>query len=261
MSVRNLCAAVLLCAAAVSASAAVPLTPGVPMPVHILYDNSGSMYPGYRPPGSAERRTRQELGVPFFHQSPAFARWLGDFVRSQSIVDAGTVGMSTFTADGEFTPSGIREVHPPVPARDFDVARALANFPQSTGNNTYLTETLETFARDFTGLVWVITDNIVETNDGEPDAGVRKFFEALAQRPQFRSVHLFKYPVTEGGHQGALAVYGILVSAANVPAPALGEYDTKFRRLHDAKRPGGNPPRDLFPGREYLKLKDLRISI
>jgi hypothetical protein len=260
MSVRNVCAAVLLCTVALSITAQA-LTPGVPMRVQILYDNSGSMYAGYRPPGSLERRTRQELGVPFFHQSPAFARWLDDFVQNQSIVDGGTIGMSTFTSDGQFTPADIREVHAAVPLRDFDVAAALTRFPPAPGNNTYLTETLETFSHGFTGLVWLITDNIVEANDGEPDAGVRRFFEVLAQRPEFRSVHLFKYPVAEGGQEGALAVYGILVSAADVPAAALAQFDAKFRRLNEAKRRDGDPPQDLFPGREYLKLKDLRISI
>jgi len=215
-------------------------------PARILYDNSGSMYPGYRPPGSPERRTREQLGVHFFHQSPQFAPWLDDFVRRQAGIDTDTVGMWTFTSNGAFTPADIREVHPVVPLRDFSAETATANFPERTGNSTYLTETLQEFTRDYTGIVWLITDNIVETTAGEPDSGVQRFFETLAQSNEIRSVHLYKHSFEENGHSAALAVYGILVSAAAIPAEALAEYDGKFR--------------DLFPGREHLKLKNLTIE-
>lgn len=241
--------------AAFDATAA--LQPGTPIPVRVLYDNSGSMYAGYQPPGAPNRQTRAALGARFFHQSPAFAAWLADFVKAQTIVDAGTVGMWTFTSDDHFTPADIREVHPAVPVDQFDVQQALRNFPERTGDSTYLTETLQSFTRDFAGLVWLITDNIVETHDGQPDAGVQRFFQTLAAQPELRSVHLFKYPIEEGERRAALAVYGILVSPANVPHPTLAYYDSKFRALRDARRPqGGN----LFSTQEYLKLKDLQVE-
>lgn len=235
------------------------LTPGTPLPVRILYDNSGSMYPGYRPPGTAERRTRQELGVRYFHESPAFAEWLGDFVQRQTLVDGGTAGMWTFTSHQQFTPADIRQVHDPVPLHAFDPSAALRNFPETVGSSTYLTEALQTFTRDFTGIVWLITDNIVETNAGEPDAGVQRFFRTLAEDSNLRAVHLFKYAIDENGQSGALAVYGILVSPTEIPASALTQYDAKFRRLREAKRRQDGS--DLFTGREYLKLKDLRVSV
>lgn len=249
--------AVLLALVALPGAAA-QLRPDGPLQVRILYDNSGSMYPGYRPPGYADRQSRAELGARYFHQSPAFAEWLRDFVQSQTVVGGTSVGMSTFTSNEQFTPADIRQVHEVVPVRDFNVATALGNFPESTGNNTYLTETLMAFSRDFTGLVWLITDNIVETEAGQPDEGVKRFFETLRNRPEFRSVHLFKYDLQDGGRTSTLAVYGILVSASDVPDSTLEHYDDRFRRLRDAKRSGGA---DLFPRQQHLKLKNLEIGI
>jgi hypothetical protein len=252
---RRLAIALLLLGAAVDATAA--LTPGTSVPVRILYDNSGSMYAGYQPPGANGRQTRAALGARFLHQSPAFASWLGDFVKRQTIVDGGTAGMWTLTSFDRFTPGDIREVHPAVPLDAFDAGAAIRNFPAKTGASTYLTEAIQHFTRDFTGLVWLVTDNIVETNGGAPDEGVRRFFETLRSQPEIRSVHLFKYPINEGEQAGVLAVYALLVSPTDVPVPTLADYDGKFRTLGDAKRPGGA---DLFPGRGHLKLKDLSVE-
>ncbi len=242
---------------AVASSAAAALRPGAPIEVRILYDNSGSMYAGYQPPGSPERLTRAELGAHFFHELPTFAVWLEDFVKSQTIVEAGTVGMWTFTSDHRFTPGDIEEVNPAAAIDRFDVAAALAGFPARRGNSTFLTETLQTFTRDFTGLVWLVTDNIVETGDGTPDAGVAHFFETLESEPSIRSVHLFKYPIEEDGRDGALAVYALLVSPEEVPPETLRHYDDKLRLLAGARQRNGTA---LFPGGEHLKLKDLRIG-
>jgi hypothetical protein len=237
------------------AAPAQPLTADSRLAVRILYDNSGSMYPGYRPPGSADRQTRQELGVQYIHQSPEFAEWLNDFARQQSVFNASTVGMWTFTSNEQFTPSDIQEVHAAVPLEQFDANRAVEHFPPRTGGNTYLTETVNTFTRGFTGLVWLITDNIVEGNAGTPDAGVLRFFKTLAHKPELRSVHLLKYSFTDSGTTGAIAVYGILVSESVVPRETLIHYDGLFQRLSQARR--SRIDADLFPGRDYLKLKDL----
>lgn len=231
--------------------AAAPLTRDGALPVRILFDNSGSMYPGYLPPGTPDRRTREELGVHYIHELPSFARWLDQFVQQQSVIGGSTAGMWTFTSNGQFTPADIAEVHPVVPIRDFRAADALSHVPPHAGNRTYLTETLNAFTRNFTGLVWLITDNIVETNAGEPDAGVQQFFESLARQEEYRSVHLFKYVCEENGHAATLAIYGILVSSQPVSSDVLASYDNRFRELGD-----GN----LFPAHEHLKLKNLSIE-
>src|SRR5205823_2274610 len=129
------------------------------------------MYPGYRPPGTPDRRPHDQLGVHFYYQSPGFTRWLDDFVRAQSAIGAASAGMWTFTSNGAFTSADLHQVHPVVPLRDFRAETAVANFPPHPGNNTYLTDTLTTATRGFTGVLWLITDNIVEETAGEPDAG------------------------------------------------------------------------------------------
>jgi hypothetical protein len=243
--VKTLAVCSLVIAAALPV-AAVPLARGAALPVRILFDNSGSMYPGYLPPGTPDRQTRQQLGVHYVYQSPAFVRWLDDFVQRQSVMGGTTAGMWTFTSNDRFTPADVLPVHPEVSLRDFRAANAIAHFPPRTGNSTYLTESLNAFSRDFTGVVWLITDNIVEANAGEPDTGVQEFFRSLARQQEYRSVHLFKYTLEENGHTATLAVYGILVSAAPVPNETLALYDRRFR--------------ELLPGREHLKLKNLSIE-
>ncbi len=236
---------------------------GEPLRVRILYDNSGSMYPGYTPPGSPGRKTKAELGVRFFQEYPDFRLWLADFVANQRLVDGGTIGMWTFTSQGQFTSGDIRQVHPEVPVQGFSVERAVQRFPSDVGQTTYLTETLERFTRGFTGLVWLVTDNIVETRAGETDAEVERFFRSLKDLPRYRSVHLFKYPFRDerAGKTSALAVYGVLVSEADVPETTLAYFDRKFRGdLRFANRLQGDPPAQLFPGREHLKLKNLRVD-
>jgi hypothetical protein len=255
--VKRLALCCLVIAAALPAAAA-PLARDGALPVRILFDNSGSMYPGYLPPGSPGRQTREQLGVHYVYQSPTFAQWLDDFVQRQSVIGGTTAGMWTFTSNDRFTPADVQQIQPDVPLRDFRAANAIAHFPPRTGNSTYLTESLNAFSRDFTGVVWLVTDNIVETNAGEPDIGVKQFFESLAHQDEYRSVHLFKYALEENGHTATFAVYGILVSAAPVPNPTLASYDQRFRELSNAKRlqSGG----DLFAGREHLKLKNLSIE-
>src|SRR5688500_398091 len=89
------------------AESAQTIDPTQPLAVRILYDNSGSMYPGYTAPGSPNRRTKAELNVEYFRRSPRFQAWLRDFISAQSLAGAGTIGMWTFTSDGAFTPGDI----------------------------------------------------------------------------------------------------------------------------------------------------------
>lgn len=250
----------LLAVWALPSSAAISI--GQPLRVRILYDNSGSMYPGYAPPGRPGT-PKSVSGAKFFHQYPEIQEWLADFVVRQTILDGGTVSMSTFTSQGELTPSDIQQVHPEVPVGRFDVARAVRAFPPDVGQTTYLTESLDRFTRGFEGLVWLITDNIVETRAGETNADVERFFHALNDTPKYRSVHLFKYAFRDARarQSSTLAIYGILVSEANVPGSVLAYFDRKFRsNFRFANRRQGDPPPPLFPGREHLKLKSLEID-
>lgn len=253
----TLCGLFLLAGARV-ASAAIPI--GGPLRVRILYDNSGSMYPGYRPPGTPGRKTKSELGARYYYEYPEFQAWLGDFIARQTILDGGTVGLWTFTSQGEFTSAGIQQAHREVPVAEFDVARAVGNFPSEAGQTTYLTETLDHFAsRGFEGLIWLITDNIVETRAGVPDRGVEELFLTLRDDPRFQSVHLFKHAFRDD--RSALAIYGILVSRSQIPEPVLAYYDRKFRGdFRSAFRREGDPPPRLFPGQEHLKLRNLKVD-
>ncbi len=255
----------VLCCLGLSA-ATVPgfsaVTIGGPLKVGILYDNSGSMYPGYAPPGRPGT-PKSESGARFFYQYPDFQRWLADFIARQSLLDGATVSMSTFTSQGDFAPGDLQQVHPDVPIDDFDVARAVHNVPPEAGRTTYLTESLNRFTQGFEGLVWLITDNVVETQAGEINDEIRRFFTTLRDEPRYRSVHLFKYPFRDDqtGQESTLAIYGILVSEAVIPKPVLAYYDRKLRSIFRfAERRGGDPPPPLFPGREHLKLKDLGVD-
>lgn len=230
--------------------------------VRILYDNSGSMFPGYAPPGRPGT-PRSQSGARYFYQDPEFQKWLADFVDRQVLLQGSTVSMSALTSQGGFTPADLKQVHTEAPISTFDIARAVRNLPADAGQTTYLREGLDHFTRGFDGLVWLITDNVVETQAGAIDEGVKSFFEALRDTHRFRSVHLFKLPFhdRESQQDATLAVYGILVTQEAIPTPDLTRFD---RRMGEtflfAKRRGGDPPPPLFPGREHLKLKDLKVD-
>lgn len=227
-----------------------------PLAVHILYDNSGSMYPGYRP-GSGV--TKSSLGVRFIHEYPWFRGWLNDFAARQEILGGTTLEMSAFTSANRFRPSDVLQIHPRVPLAQFDADTALDRV-EDWGQQTFLVESLEQLTERFEGLVWLITDNIVETGRGQPDEGVRRFFQHLNDNPRYRSVHLFKLPFVdeERNQRSDLAIYGILVSQSPLPEDLGSRFDRKFRdQLRTAQRGSGQP---LFPGSEHLKLKDLAIA-
>jgi hypothetical protein len=242
--------------------AAAALSLDRPIEVKVLYDNSGSMYPGYAPPGRGGT-PKSVSGARFYYEYPEFREWLGDFVARQTVLNGGNVSMSVLTSWDQFTPDNIRQVHPRVPIAGFDIERAVRAFPREVGSSTYLTEALQQFTRGFEGIVWLITDNIVETRLGEPDQGVAHLFTTLRDEHRFRSVHLFKYPFrdAQARQDAALAVYGIVVSDGEVPAATLAYLDRKFRTdFCFATQRRGDPPARLFPDGEHLKLKDLSID-
>lgn len=254
-TVSLLSVALALCAAA---AAEARITRDGPLRVHVLLDNSGSMYPGYQPGGGVGR---QALGVRFYREYPWFRDWLADFVERQTVLNGSTVEMSAFTSGTTFRPGDVQPVHSRVPLGGFDAGAALGRVT-GWGQRTFLAESLDAATRGFEGLTWLITDNVVETGGGTPDLEVKRFFETLRDTGRYRSVHLFKLPfeAPEAEVRSALAVYGILVSNQELDDATAAFYDRKFRdtfRVASRSRGPGGP---LFPDHEHLKLKDLDVA-
>ena len=264
-SIRALFALALLGSWAPGATAlAVPSAPPrPPLEVRILIDNSGSMYPGYRP---RPRTRKSELKSSFYYQYDEFQKWLADFVARQEMLGVGAVAMAAFTDNDRrsFHPSDLKEIHPRVPLAKFDAQRIVPTLAAlGYGQYTYLSEALDSYSRDFSGLLWLITDNIVETDKGTPDQGVDAFFRMLKREPRYQSVHLFGLHFEDpSSHQySEIAIYGIRVAPLPLEPRELAAFDMTMRsRLAGAKRQHGNPPADLFPERRHLKLKDLSID-
>jgi hypothetical protein len=212
--------------------------------VKILYDFSGSMYPGY------PETPRHESGVKFFHEYPHFRQWLTGFVAAQTRFNARTVSMATFRSEREFQEDDINIVHPPVKPNQFDVDKAFAATRPSGVDFTYLEESLQHFTGDnFEGLVWMITDNRVEPGVGS--GTTRDFFISLKDTGKYRSIHIYKLPFEdrEKGQHANLAIYGILVSPRPIAHRVSQWYDQRFFELADT-----------FKERQHLKLKDLSVE-
>ena len=69
----------------------------------MLYDYSGSMYPGY------PDTPRHQSGVSFFHQYDHFRSWFAQFVSAQTRLNAKTVSLSIFRSLEQFRPGDIQE--------------------------------------------------------------------------------------------------------------------------------------------------------
>lgn len=224
-----------------------------PLDVRILLDNSGSMFPGYRPTVAGRKKPGD---VPFFRELPEFRDWLSAFVTQQKIFNARTVAIAAFTYRAGIG-NQVEPIQAPKPPGDVEVAKALAKVT-GYGSQTYLVESLRAYTDGFEGLVWLITDNIVETGTQTPDEGVLAFFAELRDNERYRSVHLFKQPFEVRGRSSSLAIYGILVSREEIPEVA--HFDRTFRDDFRQARQSRVPPRNLFKGQEHLKLKDLNID-
>lgn len=251
--------------AATALPAAAEIRPGGPLEVRILMDNSGSMWPGYEP--SSDGRTRSQAGQEFYWDAPWFVSWLGDFATAQSEVGAQRVSLSAFRSNSpHFDPRDLRALVRPVPLGSFRAGEALDRIGDDDwGRYTHLAPALERHSQGFEGLIWLITDNVVESGRNEPDEGVVEFFRQLRDKSRYRSVHLFKLPAEGGGpalpgaREPAMAVYGILVSPYLVSDTAKAHYDRLFRdSLLRHERPDGRGL--LFPQQQHRKLKDLRVD-
>lgn len=216
--------------------------------VRILYDGSGSMYPGYRIGPGHTPKSRSNVG--FFHDYPDFLHKLTQLIALQTRFNGNQVSMTVFIEDQ------LRQILPPTHPDQINQQLIVNAFDQlkkmKWGQHTYLTENLKQFVNGFEGVVWLVTDNIIDTSDNTPDSrDIYNFFLSLRDNPHFHAVHLFKYPFKdlEKNADSNLAVYGILVSPDTI-APVVVEYfDDKFAGV-----------KELFPGQEHLKLQDLSIN-
>ena len=217
--------------------------------IRILYDNSGSMHPGYRLEGGTRR---SQLGVGFFHEYPEFREWLNKLIFSQGELNGKTVSLTVFT-EHELT-----EILPPTSREDINHEKIVEAFETLKrgeqfryGMHTYLKENLEKFVSGFEGVVWLITDNIIEREGTDSHEDILSFFRILRDKYEYKSVHLYKYPFedVEQGQDSNLAIYGILVSPDVVDTAVIEHFDRKFVSL-----------KELFAGHEHLKLKDLSVN-
>lgn len=221
--------------------------------VLILLDNSGSMFPGYRPGGPG----KSQLGTSLFRESPAFRLWLEDLAHAQSNLNAREVALSIFTSGDRFAEEDIRVIAPPTPIENFS-ADNLDQIPDgSLGKNTFLIDALAAATTGFEGIVWLITDNYADTGSGSYERQVREFFESFKRAERYRAVHLFVLPERQpNGPQSDLAIYAIVVSTHAIETEAALRYDRIFNQaFREANRPQGRGP--LFPGRKHLKLWNL----
>ena len=235
------------------------ITLGSDLEVRILLDNSASMFPGYAPPGSGGR-SRAETGGKFYVEYSEMGDWLDDFVALQTILGGRSVSFLSLTSSGSFETSNVRTLHQKSPLNQFRASKAQGSLPRQ-GKHTYLTEGLRAATQGFEGVLWLITDNIVEDQRGVPDQGVARFFRSVADGERYRSVHLYKLPFGDlvRGKPGNLAIYGILISQKEIQPNVLRYFDNKFRGdfLKAQRRSSGTP---LFAEGAYWKLKDLRVG-
>jgi len=260
MRIRNLFfTSAALCLFLISATAAGDAEISSPMDdldIRILYDNSGSMYPGYRlrqaqSPGGMRK---SQLGVGFFHEYPGFRKWLAEMISSQGQINGKNVSITAFTEQK------LEEILPPTPREQITqetIAGAFEKLRDASGKfrwgqYTHLAKNLENFVRDFEGIVWLITDNIIDIRKGTRDnKDMLDFFRILNQGGKYRAVHLYKYPFgdTDKNRHSDLAIYGMLISSGKIDTSVVEYFDERFVRL-----------KKLFPEQEHLKLKDLTVN-
>lgn len=234
--------------------------------VMVLYDASRSMYPGYSIDEPANPR------IPYFHERIEFLEWLLNFMASQGDkFGARGIELDAFYNVGQQPNVRIEMLH------RFDSAEELRSLTSSregverskgffsavakaygnpaVGQRTYLLEALSQVSSGFDGIVWLITDNIVdegrrvEGRDNLDVTDLNGLFFHLRDDPRYRSVHVFSYPYRMDGRTGTLAVYGLLVSSDEPEESVLESLDSRFFDMGDA-----------FPGGKHLKLRDLNIS-
>jgi len=217
--------------------------------VKILYDNSGSMFPGYCIEGCPGRT---KSGAKFFYKYEKFRKWLKEFIDDQTQFNAKQVSLHAFTIPRNRRPKYTKLLNS---TRIDDIkkqtlAQAFENIPKF-GQFTMLKEAVEYFTHDFEGIIWLITDNIIDTREGKPDHNdIKNFFRTLNEDNRYHALHMYKHKFNDhkANVSSNLAIYGILVSSGHISRKTVEFYDKK---LFAFRREFGN---------EHLKLKDLSVN-
>jgi hypothetical protein len=228
----------------------------------VLYDASRSMYPGYNPGEHPNPRP------PYFHERTEFVQWLFGFMASQAEkFGARRIELDAFYNVGQqpniridslLQTESLEELHALAgPAGGSQRGRAIfesigrAHADQAVGQRTYLLEALKQVQGNWDGIIWLITDNVVEEagRDSPEAADVDGFFYHLRDEPRYCSVHVFSYPYNMDGRAGTLAVYGIIVSSERPEQSVHESLDSRFFDMVNA-----------FPRGKHLKLRDLNVS-
>ena len=244
------CAALLTLALLLGLALALPALAEIsidsPVTAKILYDGSGSMYPGYSP--GVSRPT--DSAVVFVHQTDSFKTWLKAFVAAmRTQCNVNKISIEAFKE---------RNVHiqllPETPIGSANTDAALRQFQEyylknGIGQHTFLEEQLEQATHNFEGLLWFITDNMIDTGNGPEIDDVKRLFLAIKNTQRYRSVFMFKLPVVSGGRTLNVAVYGFLVSSAPLSPEVATALDERMRKMAES-----------FDGHEYVKFKDLSVN-
>jgi len=242
-----------MCLLVIQDTAQARLDYNVPASV-LLYDGSKSMYPGYKANGE-----RQHERLAFFHKRPDFASWLLKFLATQSDrfgsdkitlsafynvgskPDVRNVPMRTFKDSGE-----INRLSDAVDSPSVFAPLVKAQEREDVGMFTYLKESLEQAANGFEGVIWLVTDNVVEGLSKPDEADLDDLFKMIMGDKRYRAAHVYSFPYEYEGKKGVLAFYGFLVSGEEADKAILEHLDRIFNDLTQG-----------FPKQRHLKLKDL----
>ena len=224
--------------------------------VKILYliDNSGSMYPGYHPGGKYKGKRH------YYIEDNDFKTELTRFIYDTSHPEATdfsieSVDFSIFHE--ELIP--IKKDESPQ-SLSKDSIRSILDSIKITGTDarrkdTYLAKVMNQVTRDFEGIVWLVTDNIIEDENHSFDKQVVAFYNELNQpvgTSPYKIAFIYPLPWEIGGYSGTLALYGFLVNYPGLDQKEFSNFENEIFKKSDVI--------NHFGDNSYLKLKPLNIN-
>ena len=200
------------------------LAAGKPFPVKILVDLSKSMYPGYRDAEPVRERR-------FVNAIPEFRDWFAGLARSLEGLNASSVEVLGFATDEGRRPADRAiQLQPPVKPAEFNKDQTFSKWIHS-GLQTDLDRNLRALTGGFEGVVFLLTDNRVESGTASEEQATEAFFRSIKEEERFRAVHLYRYDLKDpvSGRTLSLAAYGLVVSAAPLDDAAAMAFESAFR--------------------------------